>query len=249
MCGVVFLLNLTVGIGVAEEPKGDPQGSAAVKTTAAPAVTPPPAPAVSQEISLNDLLNETQKMSEKSGEMTLVWWVPEEYWRVSLAQDPTVTETQVAQIIESLRPYTVFFAVSGTMGPFGGLTFKTEPELRAGVRLKDGGGNVYSPLPDDQMNPDARNFLSTMKPVFANTIGPMGQNMHFFLFSSQDAKGKPIARATQEGNFSLTLGREEFRWRLPLSSLLPPKICPTDGEKLSGAWKYCPWHGTQLPEG
>lgn len=87
-----------------------------------------------------------------------------------------------------------------------------------------------------------------MKPLFANMLGPMGQNMVFFLFPSNNKEGQKIADSKKEGSFSVEMGEREFRWRLPLGSLLPPKICPTCGEKLSGAYKFCPWDGTKLPE-
>ena len=31
-------------------------------------------------VDLNALIQETQKMSQKADEMTLVWWIPEEFW-------------------------------------------------------------------------------------------------------------------------------------------------------------------------
>jgi len=79
-------------------------------------------------------------------------------------------------------------------------------------------------------------------------LGPTGQNTHFFLFPAKNEKGQKIAEAKKEGTFSVELNEREFSWRLPLSSLLPPKICPTCGEKLSGAYKFCPWDGSKLPE-
>jgi len=50
----------------------------------------------------------------------------------------------------------------------------------------------------------------------------------------------------QEGGFSVDLEGKAYTWRLPLGALLTRKTCPVDGEKLSGAWKFCPWHGKTL---
>jgi len=85
-----------------------------------------------------------------------------------------------------------------------------------------------------------------MKPIFVNMLGPMGQNMCFFLFPAESADGRRIAEAKKEGAFSVKLGEREFRWRLPLGSLLAPKMCPKCKEKCSGAWNFCPWCGTRL---
>ncbi len=64
-------------------------------------------PKMGTQVNINALLHETQKMSQKVNEMTLVWWIPEAFWRLSSAQDPTITETQVEELIKILRPYTL----------------------------------------------------------------------------------------------------------------------------------------------
>lgn len=196
----------------------------------------------------NAVIAETQKMSDKVDEMTLVWWIPEEFWRISFAQDPTVTEAQVEEFVKVLRPYTLILVVDGKIGAFGGVTYESEATIQAGIKVKDSEGTRYRPISRDEIDADTKNFLSMMGPVLVNMLGSMGQNMHFFLFPAKNKKGQNIADAKKEGSFSVELGEREFRWRLPLGSLLPPKICPTCGEKLSGAYKFCPWDGTKLPE-
>lgn len=198
------------------------------------------------QIDLNALISETQKMGEKADEMTLVWWLPEEYWQTVFAQDPTTTEAQTEEFLGVLRPYTLFAVVEGKIGPFGGVTYKAEEDVRGGTRLIDQEGTEYVPLGEDEVGADAKNLLSAMKPVLANILGPMGQNVNFFLFPAKGKKGNKLADPTQEGTFSVKLTDRAFKWRLPLGSLLPPKICPVDGEKLNGAWKFCPWHGVEL---
>jgi len=200
------------------------------------------------KIDISALTQETQKMQQQADQMTLVWWIPEEFWWVSSAQDPTVTKAQTENLINVLRPYTLIIIVDGKIGPFGGVTYKPEAEIRAGVQIKDSQENYYRPLNEDKINADAKNFLSIMKPIFANMLGPMGQNMHFFFFPAESKNGNKIAEAKKEGAFSVKLREREFRWRLPLGSLLPPKTCPGCKEKCSGAWNFCPWCGTKLPK-
>ena len=201
-----------------------------------------------QEVSLSKLVAELQKGSDAVNEVTLVWWAPEEYWRTTFGQDPNISTAQAEEIVNFLRPYTILFVVDGSMGKFGSVDYKPEPEIRANIQVGDSRGVFYRPLPVDQVNQNAKDFLLMMKPVFASMIGPMGQNMHAIVFPGKDAKGQPIADVKREGNFSVKLYEGEFKWRLPLGVLLPAKICPQDGEKMSGAWKFCPWHGVALTE-
>ena len=198
------------------------------------------------KVDINALVQETQKIKQISDEMTLIWWIPDEYWRASFEQDPNITAAQTEEFIKILHPYMVIVAVDGNIGTLGGVTYKPETSIRNSIQITDSQGTHYRPLSDEKINADTKNFLSMMKPVFANMLGPMGQNMHFFLFPSKNKEGQDIAVAKREGAFSVKLGKREFKWRLPLGSLLPPKICPVDGEKLSGAWKFCPWHGVEL---
>jgi len=200
------------------------------------------------KIDINELIHETQKMSQKVDEMALIWWIPEEHWQASFAQDPTMTKSQAEQFLKALRPYVLVAVIDGKMGPFAGVTYKSEADIRASLQLKDSQGTFYRPLSQDKIDADARNFLSIMKPILANMLGPLGQNMHFFVFPAKNSKGQKIADAKKQGFFSVKLGQNEFRWRLPLGSLLPPKMCTKCAEKCSGAWNFCPWCGSKLPQ-
>jgi len=199
-----------------------------------------------EQIDINTLIQETQKRSDKPGEMTFIWWIPEEYWQASFAQNPNMTATQIEDFVKVFRPYTLVAAVDGVMGTYGSVTYKTEAEIRSNIQLVDGQGNAYLPLGEDAVNADTKSFLAAMKPMLANALGPIGQNMHFFLFPAQNKDGQRIAQAKIEGVFLVKLGERNFRWKLPLGSLLPSKICPTCKEKISGSYKFCPWDGTKL---
>ena len=179
--------------------------------------------------------------------MTFVWWIPEEYWKVSFEQDPSMTAAQTEDFLKVLRSYTIVVVVVGKVGSFGGITYKPVEDIRGSIQLIDKQGNSYLPISEDKINADTQNFLSMMKPVFANMLGSMGQNMHFFIFPDKGKNDQRIADATKEGSFKVKLGEEEFKWRLPLGALLPPQLCPTCKEKLTGSYKFCPWDGTKLP--
>ncbi len=198
------------------------------------------------KVDINALTQETQRMARKSDELSLAWWIPEEFWRASFSESPEITAAQAEEFLKVLRPYFVLVIVDGTIGTMGGVTYKSEASVRENTQLVDSAGARYRPLGEDQIGPDTRNLLQMLKPVLSNMLGPLGQNMHFLLFNAKNNKGTMIAEARKEGSFTVRSGSNEYKWRLPLGSLIPQKTCPVDGEKMNGAWIYCPWHGVKL---
>jgi hypothetical protein len=215
----------------------------------APVPPAAPAPTPAPKVDVQELIRETQKMEQKAHQITLVWWTPKEFWEVSMAQNPGVTAAQAQEFVKVFQPYIVLAVFDGKVSPFGGITYRPEPEIRADLRVLDKAGTSYAALTEDQIQPDTKNLLAMMKPVLTNALGPLGQNMNFYVFPGKDAKDQPIAEAKTPGALAVKVGDREFKWRLPLSSLLPPKACAKCQEKCSGAWSFCPWCGTALPKG
>ncbi len=208
----------------------------------------PGLPLAQSKIDVQTLIHETQRMSQSPDELTLVWWVPEQFWRASFAKNAAqMPQAQIEDFLKVIRPYTMVVAVCGTGGPFGGMTYKSASEIRSSIKLRDADGKTYSPLGDEVVDQDTKNFLEMLKPIFKSMIGPLGENMHFVLFPSKSADGPSIADPTKKGSFSVLLAKEEFKWRLPLDSVLPTKECPTCKEECRGSWSFCPWCGAKLP--
>jgi len=63
-----------------------------------------------------------------------------------------------------------------------------------------------------------------------------------------DAQSERISNPYTKGTVHLAFQGAEYKWRTPLGSLLAPKQCPVDQEVMTGAWKYCPYHGKELVE-
>ena len=91
-----------------------------------------------------------------------------------------------------------------------------------------------------------------LQAFFRKQLGEMGQNMNILFFPAKTRDGAPLA--DPQGNGSLfavirkVVGVDErvFEWKLPLTSLSPPKFCPVGGEKVEASWIFCPWHGNRL---
>lgn len=199
-----------------------------------------------QDIDLKAIIQETQKISQSPDEITFVWWMPEQIWQASMAKNPAITRAQVDAILETIRPYTIIAVVDGQLGTFGGVTYRSKEAIRTSVTIKDARGWSYDPLSESAVDPDTKNLLQMMKPIFGNMLGPLGENMHFLLFESKSKDGRPVANPTRQGVFNILVAGKEFKYRLPLGSVLPAKYDPKTGEKFPGNYKYNPFTGSEL---
>ena len=200
------------------------------------------------KVDFSALTHEVQRTRSEKGAMTMLFWYPPEYWEISMARNGRTTKEQQKALVNAIRPYTVIAVIDGRIGTFGEVTYAPEAETRANIQLVDAKGNVYEPLGEDDIQDATKNLLAIFKPVISNMLGPMGKNMHIMVFPAKDKNSKRLADPKSKGAFVVKLNKEEFRWKLPLGSLLPEKQCPKCHEKCSGAWDFCPWCGSKLPK-
>lgn len=199
---------------------------------------------------VDDLLKETQKSVTANHRIGIVWWIPTEFWEASTMRQGTSSE-RAHEMFASLREYTIVCVAVGKLG-VGNINWYPEADLRANTTLRDSAGINYKPIPE--VSNDAQGLLSIMKPVLANILGPMGQSLQFLMFPAKTQAGNFLADPRRSGNFSVVisdlLGPKEssFDWRLPLTSLSPPRFCPVGHERVQADWKFCPWHGVALPD-
>ncbi len=128
------------------------------------------------DLDFHKLIQEAQKGSEDPTKMTLVWWMPEIFWRASYSLGPMPPE-QLDQMLAVLRPYLIVAVVDADAGPFGGANFRSEEEVRSEVRLMDRHGATYIPFSIDEVSADARNLIQGMRPILANLLGAMGDRV------------------------------------------------------------------------
>jgi hypothetical protein len=199
-----------------------------------------------KKINLGDLIRETQQQNLSPEKMSVVWWIPLQFWQINLEERGALSAEAVDKLLAVLRPYLFLVVAEASVGPVGGFTYKSEEALRAGLKIFDARGRSYEPLANDKVSEDVKNFVQMMRPILSGSMGPFGENLRFFLFPARDSSGVEIADAASDNDFDVQVGERRFHWRLPLGSHLPAKVCPDDGELLNGAWAYCPWHGTKL---
>jgi len=199
-----------------------------------------------EQVDISALVQETQKSTSDPDKITLVWWIPTEYWEASLAQVPEVEANTKNQILSAVSQYTFMVVVDGTIATFGNINYKPEQDIREAMQVVDAAGTAYRPVPSGEVSQDVQSLLAVLKPFLSNALGPLGENFVFVLFPGKNAQGALLLDPKAETSFVVKLGAEDYRWRLPLGSLLPPKVCPKCQEKLSGAYKFCPYDGTKL---
>jgi hypothetical protein len=196
-----------------------------------------------------DPVRETQQTITVKDKLSLVWWIPFEYWGIA-AEKAGQSAEKTSQTFIALKDYTVVTVAAGTIGTLGSLTFVPPEDLKKYVVLRDADGNEYLPVKD--VSQDAYLVAGVIKPILANALGKLGENLQVLFFPGTGKDGKAIASPTQKGRFSVVVkelaGAPEtvFEWRLPLTAYTPPKFCPVGKERVHADWDYCPWHGVAL---
>jgi hypothetical protein len=198
------------------------------------------------KVSINKLTAETQQLSESPDNLKLVWWIPIEFWQAVFAENKTMPQRQIDEVLQVFEQYTLLAVVDGIIGEFGDITYKPKDTVFNSLEIVDAHKKTYTPLREDTIDEKTLEVISYMKPVLGNMLGDVGKNMYFFLFQKKENPMERIINPMKKEEFTINLGGEAFRWKLPLPSLLKPKKCPVDGQLMNATWKYCPFHGKEL---
>jgi len=193
------------------------------------------------DANLAALTQETRREYQDATSFEIVWWVPVEIWTAALSDRPQAA----SEAAEVYADHLVFLVAEADLS-LGAAKFRPAERTRERFRLLAPDDVWHAPLPEAEVPADLRVALSSLLPALAKGAGEVGQNFRPLVFDAEDGKGRRIASATKPGRLEVRLGERSFVWRLPLAALLPPKRCPVDGEKLSGAFEYCPYHGKRL---
>jgi hypothetical protein len=197
-----------------------------------------------QAADIQELVRETQRNTSTEGRITLVWWMPVQFWEESLKSNPAIPEAARAQVIGALADYHVIALLRAEAGIAGltGVQPKAELLKNSSVTFD---GRVIEPLAPEQVSPAAQLLLSQLKPGMAAMIGQMGQSLEFVVYPAS-LDGKPVMNPLLPGNLQVKLYDQTFQWRLPLGSLLPPRRDPKSGEQFPGNYLFNPFTGEKL---
>ncbi len=206
-----------------------------------------------EQINSADLTAETQVMSNASDSIDLIWWIPTEFWQAALSQDPSVSASQVEQIIGVLKPYSVLAVVQADISAFGAFNFYDRERVMNGLDItfiRENGRSV-NVSHKSVSDPDMRLMLDQMRPILSAAMGNLGENFYFFPLPDTDAKGKRIISPYEYGTLRVSLDARKgeaptvLELEVPLDSLFVPRVCP-NGKAAHVTWRFCPWNGEPL---
>ena len=195
------------------------------------------------------LIRDLTKVQKASSRITIVMWMPEEFWKLALSANGRLTKKGISDTLDVVKPYTIVAVLDGQSTAFGGYNYTDDRALMGSVRLEDSRGALYQPLDPGLVSGGMRNILDAMRPIMANMMGAMGQHLVFMAFPSADKAGQPIADAAGNGSLTVRVGDAALRYQLPLESLLPPSLDPKTGESFPGTYHFNPYNGDKLTEG
>jgi hypothetical protein len=187
-------------------------------------------------------MKELLKMDQTRG-LTMVAWLPTEFVEAVHREQGI----DLGQLRSALDRYTILWVIDGKGDPLGDIDYQTREQLESSVKIVDSKGRRVAALSRDDVTPWAQSFAGGFEPAMRSMIGKMGQKSVLLFFPAEDADGNRIATATSPGSFSVEIGDHAFRYRTPLQTLVPPKVCPKCHEPLSGAFEFCPYDGERLP--
>lgn len=204
-----------------------------------------------QDVDISAMTNETQRTSYAGG-VHLAWWIPPEYWQASLSKDPNVTDAARKQVLETLRGYSMLAVVQAEVGALGNFTFYERDAVIKGLTLERFDGKTWESLaPLAEVPQKLAPLLKVLGPILSSAMGPMGQNMNFFVLDDQKKGGRLIS-PYEPGALKITLTDnkgtklEPLLIEFPLDSLYVPRRCP-NGKPAHVSWVVCPWDGSKLP--
>jgi len=194
--------------------------------------------------SVNDLVMECMKTSGEGANKQMVIWFPYNFWEI-IGDQMKISPQFIENITTQMKDYMMFCVVDYTTSS-SGINFKTDEEIRKTIKLTDSSKNISKPLEEQDISSDAKHLLQNLQPMMAQMLGQFGEGMRIYPFNAKKVNGKPSINVVTKNNFTLSWDTTNLNWKLPLSSVLPPKFCPVDNEQMKGTWEYCPIHGVKL---
>ncbi|MGJ8661133.1 MAG: hypothetical protein ACSHXL_03780 [Bacteroidota bacterium] len=199
-----------------------------------------------KKVVMTEYIQEVQQWQKDGREMALTFWIPKSYWRVALEDSPTTTEETIQLLEEAFEDYLFVCILKFDMVDSGNMSFVDESTIRKGLTASDKNGKKLSLMKDKDIPESTLKLIESLKPLFEKMLGQMGAGMHFYLFDNLDKNGYEIIDEYKKETLFVHHSDQDFKFELPLVTLMPDKYCPIDNAVMKGNWNYCPIHGMEL---
>ncbi|HEY4284912.1 MAG TPA: hypothetical protein VGM62_17750 [Chthoniobacterales bacterium] len=160
-----------------------------------------------------------------------------------------IVADKASEAVAAMSDVNVFLILDAIVGAFGAMDSVATTELQKNLSITDTAGKPLALIPESKQSAATKNMLAMMKPLLSNMLGDFGKGVSFFVFEGKNKDGSRRIDPMKPGNFTAKLSEEEFRWRLPLGSLMAEKVCPKCHEQFPGNYAFCPFDATALAAG
>ena len=219
----------------------------------ATAVDPKPIATVNADELTADTQSSITRNTKSGQQISIVWWIPIEFWQVALAQSASLPVDTRNAILNGMQDYMVIAVVVADVSQLGSFSFHERSRIEKTMRV------TYKPpkrderrlTPTRSVGGRVEEMLQGLKPVLANSMGAMGENFQLFVF--EDKIKRVDARRVDpysEGRLTVEIDATEkvtSVFETPLNSLFVPRTCP-NGKPAHLSWKFCPWSGAKLDD-
>lgn len=198
-----------------------------------------------QSNTFQKLITELQLVTSDGQNTTVGFWMPSEFWDVTLNLQGQASKSEIDEIVEVVKPFAIFVVLEARVDGVK-FEFSSYEDIKRTLSITDHFGNMHKPIEENELNEEIFIVLDVMKPLFKKLLGEFGENYNFYVFSDISESNTRNFDPTSNGLVKLTFGQESFTWKTPLSSFVLEKKCPIDSERFNGNWFFCPIHGEKL---
>ncbi|HRJ73422.1 MAG TPA: hypothetical protein PLS03_14450 [Terrimicrobiaceae bacterium] len=196
------------------------------------------------DIDFAKLSQETAQSHRDSKEFVFVWWIPTAILEVAMKAGLRSSEAERNKILKLVDGYTIFAVAHFRFGTHGEVAVMSREDLMETSVFRV--GNQVVPPEDEALMPyTVFQAINLLRPLTSQLVGGVDQGYHFIVYPNRKA-GKPMISPDQAGRFEYSVGGRDFRWKLPLGSVLPPMVDPITGEVFPGNYRYNPFTGGEL---
>ena len=109
---------------------------------------------------LDKLVNEIQKVTQNDKNLKLVWWIPTEYWQVSLKENDLATPDQISYLESILNDYTIVVAGDYFLDSKNGAVDFQVKKILNNVNFYGLNGEKILPLKNSEINPQLQSIVN-----------------------------------------------------------------------------------------